>query len=164
MVDSSVQSRPWRIMLEKVADSAFFAPKLAEPYKPYGGQFLEFCSISLSTYQTCMKLTRKSTEFCQFFCRHYPPRPSPKWIFTHAQNSKLCPFDARLFFSNVQHERAIVPCTVLANSIHLWWAFYYFETFYFFHLSHMILEVELTRNIDIKNDGLIIIIIIIIIW
>ena len=34
------QSRPWRIMLEKVADSAFFAPKLAEPYKPYGGQFL----------------------------------------------------------------------------------------------------------------------------
>ena len=68
--------RPWRIMLEKVADSAFFAPKLAELYKPYGGQFLEFCSISLSTYQTCMKLTRKSTEFCQFFCRHYPPRPS----------------------------------------------------------------------------------------
>ena len=63
-------------MLEKVADSAFFAPKLAEPYKPYGGQFLEFCSISLSTYQTCMKLTRKSTEFCQFFCRHYPPSPS----------------------------------------------------------------------------------------
>ena len=32
-------------MLEKVADSALFAPKLAEPYKPYGGQFLEFCSI-----------------------------------------------------------------------------------------------------------------------
>ena len=30
----------------------------------------------LSTYQTCMKLTRKSTEFCQFFCRHYPQRPS----------------------------------------------------------------------------------------
>ena len=26
--------------------------------------------------------------------------------------------------------------------------------FIFFHLSHMILEVELTRNIDIKNDGL----------
>ena len=71
-----VRYRPWRIMLEKVADSAFFAPKLAEPYKPYGGQFLEFCSISLSTYQTCMKLTRKSTEFCQFFCRHYPPSPS----------------------------------------------------------------------------------------
>ena len=48
--------RPWRIMLEKVADSARKAVKLAEPYKPYGGQFLEFCSISLSTYQTCMKL------------------------------------------------------------------------------------------------------------
>ena len=43
-------------MLEKVADSAFFAPKFSEPYKPYGGQFLEFCSISLSTYQTCIKL------------------------------------------------------------------------------------------------------------
>ena len=68
--------RPWRIMLEKVADSAFFAPKLAEPYKPYGGQFLEFCSISLSTYQTCMKPSRKSAEFCQFFCWHYPPRPN----------------------------------------------------------------------------------------
>ena len=63
-------------MLEKVADSARKAVKLAEPYKPYGVQFLEFCSISLSTYQTCMKLTRKSTEFCQFFCRHYPPRPT----------------------------------------------------------------------------------------
>ena len=48
--------RPWRIMLEKVADSAFFAPNSAEPYKPYGVQFLEFCSISLSTYQTCIKL------------------------------------------------------------------------------------------------------------
>ena len=70
------QSRTWRIMLEKVADSARKAVKLAEPYKPYGGQFLEFCSISLSTYQTCMKLTRKSTEFCQFFCRHYPSRPT----------------------------------------------------------------------------------------
>ena len=66
---------PQRIMLEKVADSARKAVKLAEPYKPYGGQFLEFCSISLSTYQTCMKLTRKSTEFCQFFCRHYPHMP-----------------------------------------------------------------------------------------
>ena len=55
-------------MLEKVADSARKAVKLAEPCKPYGGQFLEFCSIPLSTYQTCMKLTRKSTEFCQFFC------------------------------------------------------------------------------------------------
>ena len=32
--------------------------------------------------------------------------------------------------------------------------FYYFATIYFFHLSHMILEVELTRNIDIKNDCL----------
>ena len=58
--------RHWRIMLEKVADSARKVMKLAEPYKPYGGQFLEFCSISLSTYQTCMKLTRKSTEFCHF--------------------------------------------------------------------------------------------------
>ena len=60
----------------KVADSARKAVKLAEPYKSYGGQFLEFCSISLSTYRTCMKLTRKSTEFCQFFCRHYPPVPT----------------------------------------------------------------------------------------
>ena len=76
-----VRTRHWRIMLEKVADSARKAVKLAEPYKPYGGQFLEFCSISLSTYQTCMKLTRKSTEFCQFFCRHYPQRPSTHtWI------------------------------------------------------------------------------------
>ena len=69
-------TRGVRIMLEKVADSARKAVKLAEPYKPYGGQFLEFCSISLSTYQTCMKLTRKSTEFCQCFCRHYPHMPS----------------------------------------------------------------------------------------
>ena len=38
-----------RIMLEKVADSARKAVKLAEPDKPYGGQFLEFCSISSST-------------------------------------------------------------------------------------------------------------------
>ena len=64
----------WR-MLEKVADSARQAVKLAEPYKPHGGQFLEFRSISLSTYQTCMKLTRKSAEFCQFFGRHYPHMP-----------------------------------------------------------------------------------------
>ena len=64
------------IMLEKVADSARKAVKLAEPYKPYGGQFLEFCSISLSTYQTCMNLTRKSTEFCQLFCRQNPHWPS----------------------------------------------------------------------------------------
>ena len=28
------------------------------------------------------------------------------------------------------------------------------QLFIFFHLSHMILEVDLTRNIDIKNDGL----------
>ena len=63
-------------MLEKVADSARKAVKLTEPYKPYGEQFLEFCSISLCTDQTCMKLTRKSTEFCQFFCRHYPQRPT----------------------------------------------------------------------------------------
>ena len=62
-------------MLEKVADFARRAVKLAEPYKPNGGQFLEFCSISLSTYQTCMKLTRKSTEFCQFFCRQNPLDP-----------------------------------------------------------------------------------------
>ena len=74
-------ARHWRIMLEKVADSARKAVKLAEPYKPYGGQFLEFCSISLSTYQTCMKLTRKSTEFCQFFCRHYPQRPTLRYTF-----------------------------------------------------------------------------------
>ena len=37
--------RDRRILLEKVADSARKAVKLAEPYKPYGGQFLEFCSI-----------------------------------------------------------------------------------------------------------------------
>ena len=67
-------------MLEKVADSARKAVKLAEPYKPYGGQFLEFCSISSPTYQTCMKLTRKSTEFCQFYCRHYPQMPSAKAV------------------------------------------------------------------------------------
>ena len=30
----------------------------------------------LSTYQTCIKRTRKSTEFCQFFCRQNPPDPS----------------------------------------------------------------------------------------
>ena len=58
--------RHWRIILEKVADFARKAVKLAEPYNPYGGQLLEFCSISLSTYQTCMKLTRKSTEFANF--------------------------------------------------------------------------------------------------
>ena len=63
---SATNVRHRRSMLEKVADSARKAVKLAEPYKPYGGQFLEFCSISLSTYQTCMKLTRKSTELCQF--------------------------------------------------------------------------------------------------
>ena len=62
-----VDDRDRRILLEKVADSARKAVKLAEPYKPYGGQFLESCSIFLSTYQTCMKLTRKSTELCQFF-------------------------------------------------------------------------------------------------
>ena len=62
------------------SDSARKAVKLAEPYKPYGGQFLEFCSISLSTYQTCMKFTRKSTEFCQLFCRHYPHRPTRQQI------------------------------------------------------------------------------------
>ena len=56
----------WRIIIEKVADSARTAVKLAERYKPYGEQFVEFSSISLSTYQTCMKFTRKSTEFCQF--------------------------------------------------------------------------------------------------
>ena len=56
---SCVVLRERRIMLEKVADSARRAVKLTEPYKPYGGQFLEFCSISLSTYQTCMKLTRQ---------------------------------------------------------------------------------------------------------
>ena len=55
------RGRDRRILLKKVADSARKAVKLAEPYKPYGGQFLEFCSIFLSTYQTCMKLTRKST-------------------------------------------------------------------------------------------------------
>ena len=70
-----VCGRDRRILLEKVADSARKAVKLAEPYKPYGGQFLEFCSISLSTYQTCMNLTRKSTEFCQFFCRRNPLDP-----------------------------------------------------------------------------------------
>ena len=77
-------------MLEKVADSARKAVKLAEPYKPYGGQFLEFCSISLSTYQTCMKLTRKSTEFCQFFCRNYPHMPTG-----HRKRQDRHPFDSR---------------------------------------------------------------------
>ena len=38
-------SRDRGILLEKVADSARQAVKLAEPYKPYGGQFLEFCSF-----------------------------------------------------------------------------------------------------------------------
>ena len=38
--------RDRRILLEKVADSARKAVKLAEPYTPYSGQFLEFCSIS----------------------------------------------------------------------------------------------------------------------
>ena len=66
--------RHWRIMLEKVADFARKAVKLAEPYKPYGGQFQECCSISLSTYQTC----RKSTEFCQLFYRHYPHMPTAR--------------------------------------------------------------------------------------
>ena len=59
-------SKRWRILLEKVADSARKAVKLAEPYKPYGGQFLAFCSISLSTYQTCMKLTRKVPNSANF--------------------------------------------------------------------------------------------------
>ena len=71
-----IQTRDQRILLEKVADSARKAVKLAEPYKPYGGRFLEFCSIALSTYQTCVKLTRKSTEFCQFFCRQNLPDPN----------------------------------------------------------------------------------------
>ena len=73
---AALSPRHRRILLEKVADSARKAVKLAEPYKRYGGQFLEFCSISLSTYQTCMKCTRKSTEFCQFFCQHHPPVPT----------------------------------------------------------------------------------------
>ena len=60
------QLRPWRIMLEKVADSARKAVKLAEPYKPYGGQFLEFCSISLSTYQTCIKLPENVLNSANF--------------------------------------------------------------------------------------------------
>ena len=51
--DIIISGRGVRIMLEKVADSARKAVKLAEPCKPYAGQFLEFCSISLSTYQTC---------------------------------------------------------------------------------------------------------------
>ena len=51
-----VTARHWRIMLEKVADSARKAVT-AEPYKPYGGQFLEFCSISLSTYQSFSSLS-----------------------------------------------------------------------------------------------------------
>ena len=81
-------TRGVRTMLEKVADSARKAVKLAEPYKPYGGQFLEFCSISLSTYRTCMKLTRKSAEFCQFFCRHYPHMP----MCGYSSSSVLCLF------------------------------------------------------------------------
>ena len=71
-------------MLEKVADSARKAVKLAEPYKLYGGQFLEFCSISLYTYQTCMKLTRKSIEFCLFVCQQNPLDP------IHGQQPDFC--------------------------------------------------------------------------
>ena len=81
-------TRHWRIMLEQVADSARKAVKLAEPYEPYGGQFLK-----LTTYQTCMKLTRKSTEFCQFFCRHYPIRKglSPTHIIKNTkQRGSMC--------------------------------------------------------------------------
>ena len=52
---NSLVFRHWQIMLEKVADSARKAVKLAEQYKPYGGQLLAFCSISLSTYQTCLR-------------------------------------------------------------------------------------------------------------
>ena len=57
----------------------------------------------------------------------------------------------RIFLSNAQHAQGIVLCTVL----YLMSFFSFFCNFFiFFHLSHMILEVELTRNIDIKNDGL----------
>ena len=42
-------------------------------------------------------------------------------------------------------------CTVHTPLMSL---FIILQFFIFFHLSHMILEVELTRNIYIKNDGL----------
>ena len=44
-IHMQLQFRDRRILLEKVADSARKAVKMGEPYKPYGGQFLEFCSI-----------------------------------------------------------------------------------------------------------------------
>ena len=43
-------------------------------------------------------------------------------------------------------------CTVHTPLMSLF--FISLQLFIFFHLSHMTLEVELTRNIDIKNDGL----------
>ena len=92
---SSSATRHWRIMLEKVADFARKAVKLAEPYKPYGGQFLEFCSISLSTYQTCMKLTRKSTaNFSAGIIRKGLPPPPPP-THTHTLTCALHHFVAQ---------------------------------------------------------------------
>ena len=87
----TISIRDRRILLEKVAHSARKAVKLAEPYKPYGGQFLEFCSISLSTNQTCMKLTRKSTEFCHFFL----PAESagPYTLLPRVHNPRVCNCD-----------------------------------------------------------------------
>ena len=62
-------------MLEKVADSARKAVKLAEPYKPYRAIpriLLHFFIHIPNTHET----HQKSTEFCQFFCRHCPSRPN----------------------------------------------------------------------------------------
>ena len=59
--------RHWRIMLEKVADSARKAVKLAEPYKPYGGQFLEFCSISLSIISNMHETYQKKYRILPIF-------------------------------------------------------------------------------------------------
>ena len=101
-------TRHWRIMLEKVTDSARKAVKLADPYKPYGGQFLEFCFISLSTYQTQMKLTRNGTDFCLFFCRHYPHMPRCHITKSHSPLPKRTELTLRpkngLFTIHAQHD------------------------------------------------------------
>ena len=89
--------------------------KLAEPYKPYGGQFLEFyhSSISLSTYETC-KLTRKSTEFCQFFCRQNPPDPNgrtnQRLLPAKGQRDKLIYFCGFSFIKKETSQAAFRRC------------------------------------------------------
>ena len=56
---------PWRMMLQRLADPARKAVKLAEPYKPYARHFLEFyfkVLHFLSTCQTWMKRISKHTK------------------------------------------------------------------------------------------------------